>query len=555
MSKLDFDNVLGSVIARDHDHYEANRLSSSVQEFLESVFGGAALSGYHAEIQLVCMLLYQCLTLVREGQTPGQEYSNIKLVQEAGNAAARGPNGRKISYFRNPERGTLVQAAVLYAFFPYICARIPQVLAMLQDTISTLLSPEEGLTSSSSSSSFKGNKKQRASKQPNNKNTATQKIDLTITEQNSSNIVTRYATYFSRYLARLFTTLATHSGSAISLLWRGGSIDGHRATDRASIITTIVSMIKNVHDSIYFLHGNYLSLAQRIFGLKFVSTLTDGSKYPAARTKCKPIAWLLCFRVGCLGLYGGRQFIRYLKAILIAVQKRIQEHSKKRAKKRVDKERRTNRVMSDSVSSINDGGVKKKGLLSRSHSASSIQISAVGGGYLSSPGKISRATKSQLDLKEMETYVMGDDTISSVFREHGIARNEFVEIDENDLKSDQRQKQKKKKGRKVRKKRAVSGPVERLPQRCILCMDGVLQPAVTPCGHLFCWDCIVSWGMHTHTDGSVGGGADGQAGGQQHNQYNQHQARRTLGSGPMAKCPVCRHEYAPQSVRAVYGLS
>jgi peroxin-10 len=30
-------------------------------------------------------------------------------------------------------------------------------------------------------------------------------------------------------------------------------------------------------------------------------------------------------------------------------------------------------------------------------------------------------------------------------------------------------------------------------RKCTLCLEVWTNPAVTPCGHVFCWDCIVGW--------------------------------------------------------------
>lgn len=75
---------------------------------------------------------------------------------------------------------------------------------------------------------------------------------------------------------------------------------------------------------------------------------------------------------------------------------------------------------------------------------------------------------------------------------------------------------------------AVSSMTTSLWGTCPLCLDSIQQAAVLPCGHMCCWECVTSYAFSA--------------------QVQQQQE----GGGSQCKCPVCRHEFSRQRIRAIH---
>ena len=58
-------------------------------------------------------------------------------------------------------------------------------------------------------------------------------------------------------------------------------------------------------------------------------------------------------------------------------------------------------------------------------------------------------------------------------------------------------------------------------RKCWLCIDQLRDPSCLPCGHIYCWDCILDY---CYNDDNLS-----------------------------LKCPVCRSAFKKQSIRALHG--
>ena len=69
-------------------------------------------------------------------------------------------------------------------------------------------------------------------------------------------------------------------------------------------------------------------------------------------------------------------------------------------------------------------------------------------------------------------------------------------------------------------------------RKCALCLGTLNNPATTPCGHIYCWNCIISW-----------------------TQRRESNSASTVGRPNAKFCPVCRSEIQAQKIRALYCYS
>lgn len=79
---------------------------------------------------------------------------------------------------------------------------------------------------------------------------------------------------------------------------------------------------------------------------------------------------------------------------------------------------------------------------------------------------------------------------------------------------------------------------------CPLCLDALTDPACVPCGHIFCWTCILTHTLQKQSpeqqqESRVSSGA-----------YSD--ANNSDDGGGRSRCPVCRVQFPSQRVRALY---
>ncbi len=97
-------------------------------------------------------------------------------------------------------------------------------------------------------------------------------------------------------------------------------------------------------------------------------------------------------------------------------------------------------------------------------------------------------------------------------------------------------------------------------KQCPLCLDALSRPACVPCGHIFCWDCILTYVVQKQQQQSNGSTDSGNSN-DMRQQQQQHEEEESEGRGSsgaansgrdMVRCPVCRVDFKSQRVRALY---
>lgn len=84
--------------------------------------------------------------------------------------------------------------------------------------------------------------------------------------------------------------------------------------------------------------------------------------------------------------------------------------------------------------------------------------------------------------------------------------------------------------------RAYSADVNssRFSRQCALCREGLCQPACTPCGHVYCWSCLLQLFAQSRTRTNT--------------EILELRGNMSL----RVQCPECRHHFSPKQIRAIH---
>jgi hypothetical protein len=95
-------------------------------------------------------------------------------------------------------------------------------------------------------------------------------------------------------------------------------------------------------------------------------------------------------------------------------------------------------------------------------------------------------------------------------------------------------------------------------KQCSMCIDALVNPTAVPCGHIFCWTCIVTYMRSPAAAAAAASQSQSQS---QLHPVGGSTARSGIGSGGShqgtgrrVKCPVCRTEFLEQKLLLLHNF-
>jgi hypothetical protein len=92
-------------------------------------------------------------------------------------------------------------------------------------------------------------------------------------------------------------------------------------------------------------------------------------------------------------------------------------------------------------------------------------------------------------------------------------------------------------------------------KQCSMCIDALVNPTAVPCGHIFCWTCIVTYVRSPSAAAASQSQSQSQlhpVGGRAHSGIRGGGSHQ--GTGRMVKCPVCRTEFLEQKLLLLHNF-